>query len=112
MTQQFVDVKEGLDMESEFDAEVATERKAPHITEGDLEKSIISEEYHRFPNTTVTVCCLVLANGFTVIGESACVSPENFDRDLGIRLARADAKRKIWQLEGYALKDRLYRDTL
>lgn len=55
----------------------------------------------------LTICVLVLRNGFTVTGESACASPENFDADLGIKIARKHAMDKIWALEGYALKSRL-----
>lgn len=56
----------------------------------------------------LTICVLVLVNGFTVTGESACASPENFDADLGRKIARANAVAKIWPLEGYLLKQRLY----
>jgi hypothetical protein len=60
-----------------------------------------------FPGTTLTVCCMKLANGFTVTGESACASPENFNEELGRKIARENAKEKIWALEGYALRERL-----
>ena len=56
----------------------------------------------------LTFCVLVLRNGFTVTGESACVSPENFDAEIGKKIARDNAVQKIWMLEGYALKDRLH----
>lgn len=52
----------------------------------------------------LTICVLVLKNGFTVTGESACISPENFDRELGAKIARQKAFDKIWMLEGYRLK--------
>lgn len=68
---------------------------------------IIAQDYHFFPGTTLTICCLTLANGFTVTGESACASPENFDAELGRKIARDNAKQKIWALEGYALRERL-----
>lgn len=55
----------------------------------------------------LTICVLVLQNGFTVTGESACASPENFDADLGRKIARKAAVDKVWALEGYALKSRL-----
>lgn len=55
----------------------------------------------------LTFCVLVLKNGFTVTGESACVSPENFDADLGRKIARQNAVQKIWPLMGYALKERM-----
>ncbi len=80
---------------------------APRITPERIEEIIMHEVFHQFPGTTVTVCCLTLLNGFTVVGESACASPENFDIDLGKRIARDDAKRKIWALEGYALRNQL-----
>jgi hypothetical protein len=55
----------------------------------------------------LTFCVLVLKNGFTVTGESACVSPENFDAEIGKKIARQNAVAKIWPLAGYALKERL-----
>ncbi len=55
----------------------------------------------------LTFCVLVLRNGFTVTGESACASPENFDADLGRKIARDNAVQKLWPLMGYELKCRL-----
>lgn len=55
----------------------------------------------------LTFCVLVLRNGFTVTGESACTSPENFDAEIGRKIARQNAVGKIWPLMGYALKERL-----
>jgi hypothetical protein len=55
----------------------------------------------------LTICVLVLRNGFTVIGESACASPENFNAELGAKIARAHAVEKIWPLEGYLLRNTL-----
>jgi hypothetical protein len=55
----------------------------------------------------LTFCVLVLRNGFTVTGESACVSPENFDAQIGRNIALENAKQKIWALEGYLLKEKL-----
>lgn len=55
----------------------------------------------------LTFCILVLKNGFTVTGESACASPENFDREIGRRIALENAKQKIWPLMGYELKSKL-----
>ena len=57
---------------------------------------------------TLTFCVLTLENGFTVTGESACASPENFDAEIGCKIAFQNAREKIWQLEGYLLKERLY----
>lgn len=56
----------------------------------------------------LTFCVLVLRNGFTVTGESACASHENFDAELGRKIARENAKQKIWPLMGYALKEQLF----
>ena len=55
----------------------------------------------------MTFCVLVLRNGFTVTGESACASPENFDAELGRKNARQNAINKVRPLMGYALKERL-----
>lgn len=80
---------------------------APRITPDRLEEVIVSEQYHVFPNTTFTACLLTLQNGYTVLGESACASKDNFDADLGRKIARENAKNKIWSLEGYLLRQRL-----
>jgi hypothetical protein len=80
---------------------------APRVTPQRIESVITGEDYHVFEGTTLTVCCLTLYNGFTVTGESACASPENFDVELGKKIARDNAKQKIWALEGYALRERL-----
>lgn len=80
---------------------------APRVTVEQIEDCIESEEYHIFGGI-LTVCCLWLTNGFMVTGESACASPENFNLDLGKKIARDNAKQKIWALEGYLLKQCLY----
>lgn len=56
----------------------------------------------------LTFCVIVLKNGFTVTGESACASPENFDAEIGRKIARQNAVQKIWPLMGYALKQDLF----
>lgn len=56
----------------------------------------------------LTFCVLVLKNGFTVTGESACASPENFDSEIGRKIARENAISKVWMLEGYLLKQQLH----
>lgn len=80
---------------------------APRVTPEHLESVIVSEQYHVFTGTTFTACLLTLKNGYTVLGESACASPENFNAELGRKIARDNAKNKIWQLEGYLLKNML-----
>lgn len=95
-------------VESEIQAKGLT---APRITPADVDAAIVGEAYHVFPGTTLTVCCLSLANGFTVTGESACASPENFDEELGRKIARDNARQKIWALEGYRLRSVMHAYT-
>lgn len=78
---------------------------APRITPAHIDEKIADVLYYNFPNTTVTVCCLLLSNGFTVLGESACASPENFSYEIGKEIAFKNAREKIWQLEGYLLRE-------
>lgn len=113
-------------IESEIQAKGLT---APRVTPQDIEANIIDERYftamdgangangspvwetEKFPHDALrllTFCVLVLRNGFTVTGESACASPENFDDELGRKIARQNAVNKIWPLMGYALKQRLH----
>jgi hypothetical protein len=86
---------------------VAKGLTAPRVTPDRLEEVIVSEQYHVFDNSTFTACLLTLQNGYTVLGESACASPENFNADLGRKIARDNAKNKIWSLEGYLLRQKL-----
>ena len=83
---------------------------APSITLRDVDAAIKQEDYYVFPGTTTTVCLLVLVNGFTVIGESACVSVENFDEETGRIVARANACNKVWAYLGYQLTEDLFRN--
>ena len=110
-------------------------KTAPRITPADLKANIVSERYftaadgvmgayrnggdtHPFGVTPtqeehatlglLTFCVLVLKNGFTVTGESACASPENFDAEIGRKVARENAVAKVWPLMGYELKQRLH----
>lgn len=110
----------------------------PRVTPADIEANIVSEHYftardgrrgaiadgtyvgREKPQPTeadlaaldlLTFCVLVLRNGFTVTGESACVSPENFNAEIGLKIARENAVNKIWPLMGYALKSQLQGDA-
>jgi hypothetical protein len=94
--------------EAVIEAEIKTKGlTVPRITPADIDAQIVSEAYHVFPGTTITVCALTLRNGFQVVGESAATSPENFDRKIGQRIARDNARNKIWALEGFRLKSKL-----
>ena len=101
---------------------------APRITPNDIEANIASEYYFtaeqgvfaafdppRSGDTVppelslLTFCVMVLRNGFTVTGESACASPSNFDAELGRKIARQNAIAKVWPLMGYELRSQLAR---
>lgn len=92
-------------IEAEIQAKGLT---APRLTPTLIDAAIKSEDYHVFGGTVLTVCCLTLQNGFTVTGESACASPENFNAEIGQKIARQNAREKIWALEGYLLREKLY----
>lgn len=80
---------------------------APRLTPALIDAQIVGEAYYVFPGTTLTVCALTLKNGYQVIGESAAASPANFDAALGRKIARDNARNKIWALEGYLLRSKL-----
>ena len=113
---------------------IAKGKTAPRVTPADIEANIASEHYFRadegiygafinpmespralpasftlgdIPLSLLTFCVLVLRNGFTVTGESACASPGNFDPEIGRKIARQNAVQKIWPLMGYALRSNL-----
>ena len=108
---------------------------APRITPADIEANIASEHYFTADEGVIgerwsfsedpddvnadnipealnllTFCVLVLRNGFTVTGESACASPENFNAEIGRKIARENAVAKIWPLMGYELRSKLARN--
>ena len=80
---------------------------APRLTPDLIDSKIKTVSFHVFGATCLTVCCITLENGFTVTGESACASPENFNKEIGEKIARENARNKIWMLEGYLLKENL-----
>ena len=98
---------------------------APRITPADIKENIASEHYFtaydgewgankhankpKHPKLSLlTFCVLVLRNGFTVTGESACASPENFNAEIGRKVARENAVQKVWPLMGYKLCEQLF----
>jgi Phage protein (N4 Gp49/phage Sf6 gene 66) family len=107
-------------------------KTAPRVTPAAIDAAIVSEHYftaeeghvgsvatgsynpdptkYKVPGvlSRLTFCVLVLRNGYTVTGESACVSPDNFDAAIGKKIARENARQKIWVLEGYLLQERLH----
>lgn len=112
-----------MDIEKEINEKGLT---APRVTPQDLQDNIASVHYFTAGQAvkavepddyvyftaerhlrTLTFCVLVLKNGFTVTGESACASPENFDAEIGRKIARQNAEQKVWSLMGYALKEKL-----
>ena len=105
-------------MSNEIEQEIqARGLTAPRITPADIEANIVGEHYFLAGEATngpthssldlLTFCVLVLRNGFTVTGESACASPENFDAELGRKIARQNAVSKVWPLMGCELKSRI-----
>lgn len=124
-------MREDDEIEKLIKAEGAT---APRVTPDHIESVIASEHYFTAkdgvdgafsnactqeiqglspdPLRLLTFCVLVLKNGFTVSGESACASPENFRPNIGREAARRAAVNKLWMLEGYLLKQQLYNDEV
>ena len=114
------------DITTEQAIQAAGANVAPRITPADIEANIeiayyfTGEEALQFAGQNgspfaahrsmklLTFCVLILRNGFTVTGESACASPENFNAEIGRRVARENAVAKIWPLMGYQLKQNLY----
>lgn len=74
---------------------------------GEQQMKGLEDVNHSVALSFLTFCVLVLKNGFTVTGESACASPENFNEELGQKIALGKAKEKIWPLLGFRLRDKL-----
>ncbi len=117
-------------MSTVTEAELKASAVAPRVTLGGLEANIRASycfnvlhvleavnETHPNAQTpllpelgVLTFCVLVLQNGYTVTGQSACADPANYNPDIGNRLATEDAKKKIWSLMGYALKEEIHKN--
>lgn len=93
-----------LGSEDDVEARIASMGlTAPRIDKAHIEKMVKDVYFHVPPDTQLTICVLTLQNNYTVVGKSACVSPENFDERFGRDLAYKDAKSQIGALEGYLL---------
>lgn len=80
-----------------------------HLTQEDINAKIKDAKFTVLEDGRTTICNLYLENGFTVRGESACVSKENFNQAIGEQIAFENAKEKVWELEGYLLAEDIYR---
>lgn len=102
------------------DTAAAAVAVAPRVTLADIEGAIAAQYEFRAGEAVhalgmpagdqlylLSICILVMKNGFTVIGKSAPASPENFNRELGRKFAYEDAVRQLWPLMGFSLRDRL-----
>lgn len=90
------------------DQDAAAVAVAPLVTLADINQNIADEKF--IVQDTLTICTLTLRNGFKVVGTSAAASPENFNAQLGMKIAREKAVDQIWPLMGYALRERLYQE--
>ena len=82
------------------------------LTEDDILAAVKKEDYTVLNDGRTTICQLTLQNGFTVVGFSACVDPKNYDKNLGESIAKDNALEKVWELEGYLLRQRLFEKGL
>ncbi len=89
------------ELQKQFEAD----GKSRYVRTEDVDAEIERAAYHHFSETTVTVCVLILKNGFTVVGKSACANPDNFNATLGQTLAYDDAKQQIYALLAFRLCD-------
>lgn len=132
MAETIKETNDGLNEKYVSEEELNAAAVAPRVTLEKLEENIQSEVYftaeegvmgEKFIRRTgevedpagqippalslVTYCVLILRNGFSVTGISACASPENYDEKIGRRVARGDAVRQVWGLMGYELRSQL-----
>ncbi len=97
-----------MDHEQRIESElVKKELNAPRLNPAMIDAVIVGETYTVLPSGKCMVCELTLKNGFTVRGESACVSKSNFNEEIGRTISRKDAREKIWALEAYLLQERI-----
>lgn len=93
--------------EAELSAALARSPSPDRVTPEYIESRISDVEFYR-PTGTLTLCVVTLDNGFTVTGESACASPENFNKEIGQSIAEKQAREKLWPLFGFLLKEAMH----
>lgn len=79
------------------------------VTKDQIVGILTNSEYKVFHRVFGKQCIVVaqLPNGFTIVGESACVDPANYDEEIGYKLAVERIESKLWELEGYKLQNQL-----
>lgn len=87
----------------------ASGANAPRLSPADIDRVIVGHTFTVMPSGKAMVCEITLANGFTVRGESAVVSKENFRQDIGEKISYDRARDQIWLLEGYLLQEKTWR---
>ena len=80
-----------------------------YLTQNDIDAKIKDAKFTILEDGRTTICNLYLENGFTVRGESSCVSKDNFNKNIGEQIALENAKNKVWELEGYLLAEDIHR---
>lgn len=96
----------------ETDKAAAANAKGPRVRLEDIVNRIEDVSYFNptlFP--AMTVCFIKMVNGFIVVGKSAPADPANYQMELGRKFAYEDCIRQLWQLEGYLLRERLYKEN-
>jgi hypothetical protein len=63
-----------------------------------------------FDKCTIVAC--KLPNGFVIVESSSCVDPANYDEDMGVDICMKNIEKKLWELEGYLLQNKLYMDGI
>lgn len=110
---KFGEVHKGMMSASEYEEyfEKYEEPKAPTVTEDKIEAILDNSNIGvltAFDKCTIVAC--QLPNGFVIVESSSCVSPENYDVDMGVDICMERIKNKIWELEEYKLQNELYED--
>lgn len=81
------------------------------VTKEQIESRIKSVDYHVLPKSTVTVCNITLDNEFSVRGESACVDPTNYRKEVGEHYAYEKAFAALWPLFGFLLSESRFKNS-
>lgn len=82
--------------------------QAPRVTLEEVRAAIKQVSYTVLPNGRTTVCQITLDNDFTVEDSSACVCADNYDAEIGERIAYENTLNEVWKVLGFRLADRLH----
>jgi len=90
---------EGLKLDINMDLKTMS----PSVSEEMVKNFIVAYDIST-SHDKITIVVATLANGFTIVESSACVSPKNYSEKLGAEICKKKIENKVWSYLGFLLQ--------